>query len=97
MKLDRVSLGRTLSLFASLSCCWIPAAFGQATRGHARAAPGAVPEYPPFEKVIEGYTKVESKLPDKGIPLCNVWTREKDGQMLIELPRDFAAKSTSSP
>jgi hypothetical protein len=95
MKLDRVSLGRTLSLFASLSCCWIPAAYGQApqeaTPGATPGA-GAAPEYPPFEKVIEGYTKVESKLPDKGVPLCNVWTREKDGQMLIELPRDFASK-----
>jgi len=53
------------------------------------AAPA--PEYPPFEKVVEGYTKVDSKSPDRGA-LCNIWTREKDGQVLLELPKDFATK-----
>ena len=27
---------------------------------------------------MEGYTKVDSKSPDRGA-LCNIWTREKDG------------------
>ncbi|XZE36269.1 zinc-dependent metalloprotease [Pirellulaceae bacterium SH501] len=56
---------------------------------------GAVPEYPPFEKVTEGFTKVESKSPDRATSpngLCGVWTREKDGQMLLEIPKDFASK-----
>ena len=49
------------------------------------------PEYPPFDKVVEGFTKVESKSPDRGA-LCKLWTREKDGQVLMELPKDFLTK-----
>lgn len=48
-------------------------------------------EFPPFEKVVEGYQKVESGSPDHQT-LGNIWKRDKDGQMLIELPKDFAAK-----
>lgn len=58
---------------------------------YASAQDAPAPDYPPFEKVIEGYTKVESKSPDRGA-LCNIWTREKDGQVLLELPKDFASK-----
>ena len=42
------------------------------------------PEYPPFDKVVEGFTKVESKSPDRGA-LCKLWTREKDGRLLSTL------------
>jgi len=49
------------------------------------------PEYPPFDKVVEGFTKVESKSPDRGA-LCKLWTREKDGQVLMELPKDLLTK-----
>ncbi len=54
-----------------------------------------VPDYPPFDKVIEGFTKLESKSPDRASNpngLCTVWTRERDGQMLMEIPKDFASK-----
>ena len=57
--------------------------------GYAQEAPAA--EYPPFDKVIEGYTKVDSKSPDRGA-LCKLWLREKDGQVLMELPKDFLMK-----
>lgn len=63
-------------------------AFGQETTGPSSMP---APEYPPFEKVVEGFTKSESKSPDKGA-LCGVWTREKDGQMLLEIPKDFMMK-----
>ena len=57
--------------------------------GYSQEAPGA--EYPPFDKVIEGYTKVDSKSPDRGA-LCKLWLREKDGQVLMELPKDYLSK-----
>ena len=57
--------------------------------GYCQDAPGA--EYPPFDKAIEGYTKVESKSPDRG-SLCKLWLREKDGQVLMELPKDYLSK-----
>jgi hypothetical protein len=57
--------------------------------GFSQEAPGS--EYPPFDKVTEGYTKVESKSPDRGA-LCKLWTREKDGQVLMELPKDLLTK-----
>jgi hypothetical protein len=48
-------------------------------------------DYPPIEKVTEGFKQVTSRSPS-GEMLCNIWTREKDAQMLIELPKDFASK-----
>ena len=63
-----------------------------ALSGSVSAQEGAVPEYPPFEKVTEGFVKSETKSPDRNNALCGVWTREKDGQMLLEIPKDFAMK-----
>ena len=83
MKLDRQLVVRSLALIAALGTSiysWSSA-----------CAQEVVPEYPPFEKVTEGFVKVDSKSPDK-TSLCGVWTREKDGQMLLELPKDFAMK-----
>ena len=85
MKLDRQSLMRSLTLLAALGASLIALQTGSAQE----AAPQ--PEYPPFEKVTEGFVKSESRSPDK-LSLFGVWTREKDGQMLLELPKDFAMK-----
>lgn len=85
MKMDRQSSMRSLTLFAAFGVSLLS---WQA--GSAQEAP-AQPEYPPFEKVTEGFVKADSKSPDK-LSLCGIWTREKDGQMLLELPKDFAAK-----
>ncbi len=49
------------------------------------------PDFPPMEKVVEGYTKVQARTAD-GNGLCGIWTRDKDGQMFLELPKDFANK-----
>ena len=47
------------------------------------------PDYPPFSKVSEGYTKVVSTM-DGVAGLYTLWKRTKDGQMLAELPRSYA-------
>ncbi len=50
--------------------------------------PKKKPDFPPFSKVSEGFTKVVSTA-DGGKSLYTIWTREKDGQMLAELPRNI--------
>lgn len=44
-------------------------------------------DLPPFEKVSEGYEQVVSTADGKSF--FNVWKRDKDGQLLAELPRGF--------
>ncbi len=51
----------------------------------------AKPEFPPLEKVLEGYEKVISTA-DGAKSLYTIWTREKDAQMLAALPRGYANK-----
>ena len=48
------------------------------------------PDYPPADKVLEGYEKVVTKANIK--PMYTLWTRQKDGQMFAELPRGFGQK-----
>lgn len=76
-------MSRSLALVAAVGLGMV--------QGSSASAQDPTQDYPPFEKVTEGFTKSESKSPDKGA-LCGVWTREKDGQMLLELPKDFATK-----
>ncbi|MCA9293102.1 MAG: zinc-dependent metalloprotease [Phycisphaerales bacterium] len=45
-------------------------------------------DFPPFDKVSKDYTKVVSTA-DGAESLYTVYVREKDGQVLIELPRNF--------
>jgi hypothetical protein len=62
----------------------------------AMAGPGLMaqevpqPDYPPADKVLEGYEKVVTKANIK--PMYTLWTRQKDGQMYAELPRGFGQK-----
>lgn len=46
------------------------------------------PEFPPFKEVSEGFEQVVSTA-DGAQPLYALWKREKDGQMLAELPRGW--------
>lgn len=86
MKLDRQSWTQSLALIAAVG-------LGFSHWSVVSAQEATPPEYPPFEKVSEGFVKTESKnLEKNAIPLCGVWTREKDGQMLLELPKDYATK-----
>ncbi|MCA9192924.1 MAG: zinc-dependent metalloprotease [Planctomycetales bacterium] len=48
-------------------------------------------DYPPFEKVIEGFTKVEP--PTDSRAMYELYVNEKEGQLLIELPKNFADPS----
>lgn len=54
------------------------------------AQEAAPPEFPPADKVLEGFEKVVTKANIK--PMYTLWTRQKDGQMYGELPRGFAQK-----
>jgi Met-zincin/Domain of unknown function (DUF5117) len=45
------------------------------------------PDFPDFKKVSEGYTKVVSTTDGKSF--YTLWKRDKDAQMLAELPRGF--------
>lgn len=44
-------------------------------------------DYPPLDKVTEGYDKVVSTA--DGRSLYSLWVRHRDSQMLAELPRDY--------
>ncbi len=55
--------------------------------GSARAAD----DYPPFDKVIEGYTKIEPA-PEDGRTMYDVYVKEKEGQLLLEIPKNYAEK-----
>ena len=46
-------------------------------------------EFPPIDKVTSGYTKVVSTT-DGRPSFYTLWRKDKDGQMLAELPKDFA-------
>lgn len=62
------------------------ASLGQVSVSHAG-------DLPPFDKASEGYEpiKVSDQQESKG--LFNVWKREKDSQLLGELPKNFSGKN----
>ncbi|XZE56907.1 zinc-dependent metalloprotease [Planctomycetaceae bacterium SH139] len=49
-------------------------------------------DLPPFDKVSEGYEQVNSSDIQNEKTLFSVWKREKDSQVLVELPKNFAGK-----
>jgi len=51
--------------------------------------PTVKPDYPPYSKVVEGYTQVVSTS-GGARSLYTVWTRAKDQQMLAEIPKTYA-------
>jgi hypothetical protein len=55
------------------------------------ASAQAADDYPPFEKVIEGYTKIEAPAED-GRTMYDVYVNNKDGQLLLEIPKNYAEK-----
>lgn len=60
-----------------------------AARTQAQDAPKPEGNFPPLEKVTEGYEKVVSSI-DAEAPFYTVWRRQRDQQLLAELPKDFA-------
>ncbi|HCO96139.1 MAG TPA: hypothetical protein DIU00_19730, partial [Phycisphaerales bacterium] len=55
------------------------------------AAAKPKPDYPPLDQVLKDYKKVVSTA-DGEKSLYDIWTREKDGQMLAALPSGYASK-----
>lgn len=54
--------------------------------------PPAKPEFPPLEKITEGYTEI--KVQDGTTPFFKLWKNSKNGNMLAQLPKDFASSKT---
>lgn len=48
-------------------------------------------DYPPFDKVIAGFTKLEPPR-DENRSMYDVYVRQKDSQILLELPKNYADK-----
>lgn len=55
--------------------------------------PVAKADLPSFEEVSKGYTKINVSDQQNPKGLFNVWKREKDAQLLGEIPKNFAGKS----
>ncbi|MFO1065938.1 MAG: zinc-dependent metalloprotease [Pirellulales bacterium] len=49
------------------------------------------PDYPPFDRVVEGYTKLEPPR-DEPRSMYEVYVRPKDSQLLFELPKNYMEK-----
>ena len=49
---------------------------------------GDKPDFPSLESVTKGYTKISAPNGEKSF--YTLWYREKDQQLLAELPKDFA-------
>jgi hypothetical protein len=54
----------------------------------AQEAPKPEGNFPPLEKVTEGYEKVVSSIESEP-PFYTLWRRQRDQQLLAELPKDF--------
>ncbi len=54
----------------------------------AQEPPKTETNFPPLEKVTEGYEKVISSI-EAEPPFYTVWRRQRDQQLLAELPKDF--------
>ena len=59
--------------------------------GAASTAVAQQRDLPPFDKVSEGYELVNSTA-DDAATMMKIWKRDKDGQMLAQLPRGFERK-----
>ncbi len=51
----------------------------------------AADDYPPFDKVIEGFTKVVAPTDDPRM-MYDIYVNDKDGQLLLEIPKNYAEK-----
>ena len=72
---------------------WRTIAIGLVLMGSASALaqPGAGPDFPPFERVSEGFTKIPPPTGEMAT-MYDVYVRQKDSQVLLELPKNFADK-----
>lgn len=49
-------------------------------------------DYPAFDKVVEGYTKIDPPN-DETQSLYTLYVKEKEGELLLELPKNYATKN----
>ena len=54
--------------------------------------PPVKPDFPPLEKIIEGFNEV--KVQDGTTAFFKLWKNSKNGNMLAQLPKDFASSKT---
>jgi len=54
--------------------------------------PPTKPDFPPLEKITEGYTEI--KVQDGTTAFFKLWKNPKNGNMLAQLPKDFASPKT---
>jgi hypothetical protein len=47
-------------------------------------------DYPPFDKVIEGFKKIEA--PEGATSMYTLYVNDKEGQLLMELPKNYGTK-----
>ncbi|MFT5154513.1 MAG: hypothetical protein ACI841_004521, partial [Planctomycetota bacterium] len=94
--LEKTTMKSSTSLLL-LACAGLTASASAAPRLSAsQSAPPATapapkkkPDFPSFADISKDFKKVVSTVDGKG-SLYTLWTREKDGQMLAELPSDYA-------
>ncbi len=79
-----------LASFILTGICFSAAAHADDEKPEVKKPVVKKPEYPPLEKVIEGYTEVKAT---SGTGFMRIWKREKDGQMLAQLPKDYASST----
>lgn len=48
-------------------------------------------DFPPFDKVVEGYTKIDPPA-DASATMYTVYIKENEGQLLFELPKNYGTK-----
>ncbi|MFM9958616.1 MAG: zinc-dependent metalloprotease [Phycisphaerales bacterium] len=83
---------RLLTLIAGLCIPLTAIAQGPAApapSGPPAATPPSPPDFPKFEEVSKDFERVATSSEGS---LYTLWKRDKDGQILAELPRDFAGK-----
>lgn len=81
---------RRSQLFRAFLLIGILLGMGLGSSAGAQEGPSAKPkpEFPPLDRVTEGYSEVIS-MAGAQPSLFKIWTRAKDGQMLAALPRGF--------
>src|SRR5262245_54743047 len=77
---------------SKMSAVWAMVAVAGAAAGAAQAQEQPPkPDFPPFKDVTDGFTKVVSTA-DGEAPFYGIWKRDKDNQLVAELPRAFASQ-----
>lgn len=80
---------RRAAMLAALLACALPVTAQEPGKEAPKEGEKEKPDFPPFKDVSKDYEKVVSTVDGKG-SLYTIWKREKDGQLLAELPQGYA-------